>query len=141
MRDERSKAGLSTTALAERVRALATRGGLDMKLTQQSISKFEQGESKRLPLWFRYAVDALSRDDVSIDMLPDLPVADAMRDFLPVPIMPSYAGMGGGGNGDGDTEYGMVPRRLIHDELRGTPADFVLIEARSSVPTAHWSPR
>jgi len=80
MRDERAKAGLSTTALAERVRALATRGGLDMKLTQQSISKFEQGESKRLPLWFRYAVDALSRDDVSIDMLPDLPVADIAAD-------------------------------------------------------------
>lgn len=60
----------------------------------------------------------------------DLPVMPGDRDYLPVEVLPSFAGMGGGGTGEGDVEVGMVPRRLIEDELRATPADLLLIEAR-----------
>lgn len=52
------------------------------------------------------------------------------REYLPVEILPSFAGLGGGGTGDGDPEYGMVPRRLIEDEFRAKAADFLLIDTR-----------
>lgn len=63
---------------------------------------------------------------------PDLPQADPERAYLPVEILPSYAGMGGGGTGDGDIEHALVPRRMVEDELRAKPADLLIIEARGT---------
>lgn len=63
---------------------------------------------------------------------PDLPDADPQRDYLPVEVLPSFGGMGGGGSGEGDIETGLVPRRLVEDELRAKPSDLLLIEARGS---------
>lgn len=61
---------------------------------------------------------------------PDLPAADPRQDYIAIEILPSFVGAGGGGNGDGDTAYGMVPRRLVVDELRASPKDLLLIEVR-----------
>lgn len=61
---------------------------------------------------------------------PDLPVPPRPQDYLPVRILPSYAGMGGGGTGEGDIETGLVPRHLIESELRGHPDNFQLINVR-----------
>ena len=74
-------------------------------------------------------LDDLLKND-SIATRPDLPAADIHSDYLPVEILPSYAGMGGGGTGEGDPETGLVPRRLIEDELRAKPSDFLLIDVR-----------
>jgi hypothetical protein len=63
-------------------------------------------------------------------LAPDLPDADSGRDYMAIDILPSYAGMGGGGNGEGVVETGLVPRRLVVDELRAKPSDLILIEAR-----------
>jgi len=63
---------------------------------------------------------------------PDLPDAPAGRDYLPVAILPSFAGMGGGGTGEGDIEHALVPRRLVEDELRAKPSDLIVIEARGT---------
>lgn len=63
---------------------------------------------------------------------PDDMVGDTRRDYVMIEIMPSFGGMGGGGSGEGEPEFGMVPRRLVEDELRAKPADFLLIEARGS---------
>lgn len=52
------------------------------------------------------------------------------EEYLAVNILPSFVGMGGGGNGDGEYGQGLVPRRLIEDELHAQPSDFLLIEAR-----------
>lgn len=61
----------------------------------------------------------------------DYPAAPpAGQDYVPVEILPTFAGMGGGGTGDGDQEFGLVPRRLIEDELRAKPSDFLLIDTR-----------
>ena len=60
----------------------------------------------------------------------DLPTADGKRNYLPVDVLPSYAGMGGGGTGEGDLEQALVPRSLVEDELRAKPTDLLLIEAR-----------
>lgn len=60
----------------------------------------------------------------------DLPVPPADRDYLPVEVLPSFAGMGGGGTGEGDLESALLPRRLIEDELHARPADLLMLEAR-----------
>jgi hypothetical protein len=54
----------------------------------------------------------------------------APRGYLPVEILPSFAGMGGGGTGEGDRESGLVSRRLIENELGASPKDMLIIEAR-----------
>ena len=55
MRRSRLQRGWSTTKLADIARAIAQREGSTFKLTQQSVSGFEQPDKgKRLPEWFRY---------------------------------------------------------------------------------------
>lgn len=63
---------------------------------------------------------------------PDFPEVDSKRAYLPVEIMPSFAGMGGGGTGEGDIEHALVPRTLVEDELRAKPEDLLVIEARGT---------
>lgn len=60
----------------------------------------------------------------------DLPLAYNNPDYLPVEILPSFAGMGGGGSGDGDQGQALISRALIEDELRAKPSDMLLLEAR-----------
>lgn len=60
----------------------------------------------------------------------DLPPVVGGADYLPVDVLPSYAGMGGGGTGEGDHEQALIPRALVEDELRAKPSDLLLIEAR-----------
>lgn len=50
--------------------------------------------------------------------------------YVEVAVLPSYAGMGGGGTGEGEQAIARLPRRLIEEELRGTPGDFELIDVR-----------
>src|SRR3546814_18800388 len=47
---------------------------------------------------------------------PDLPAAQADRSYLPVEVLPSFAGMGGGGTGEGDRETALISRS---EERRG----------------------
>ncbi len=59
--------------------------------------------------------------------------------YLPVEVLPSFAGMGGGGTGEGDLLKALMPRSLIVDELRAKPNDMILLEARgeSMLPDFH----
>jgi phage repressor protein C with HTH and peptisase S24 domain len=61
---------------------------------------------------------------------PDLPVAPDLVSYVPIDIMPTYAGMGGGGTGEGEIERALVPRYLIESVFRGSPSDFVIIRTR-----------
>lgn len=61
---------------------------------------------------------------------PDLPPASPERSYLPVSVLPSYAGMGGGGSGEGDDAKALLPRGLIEDDLRAKPDDLLLIDVR-----------
>ena len=63
VRDGREKRGWSTTALADRARAIARRAGDMIALPQQSVSNFEQGEAKRIPSWLRYVRIAFEEAD------------------------------------------------------------------------------
>lgn len=74
MRAERERRGWTTGELADRARQFAEREGLQMKLTQQSISNFEQGGAKRLPLWMRHVRMAFDSDSGGEQMArTDLP--------------------------------------------------------------------
>lgn len=61
---------------------------------------------------------------------PDIAAEVAHDDYLPIEVLPTYAGAGGGGTGDGPPETALVPRRLIEDELRGHALDFMLVNIR-----------
>jgi hypothetical protein len=61
---------------------------------------------------------------------PDLPAAPSDVSYLPVSVLPSYAGMGGGGTGEGDELTALLPRALIEDQLRAKPADLLLLDVR-----------
>lgn len=69
----------------------------------------------------------------------DQPDADPNIAYVPIEVLPTYAGMGGGGTGEGDVEMALVPRYLIEQVFRGQPSDFVLIRVRgnSMEPTFH----
>lgn len=55
IRSERQRRGWSTIRLADAARRIAQREGSGMRLTQQTISAFEQpGGTKRMPEWLRY---------------------------------------------------------------------------------------
>lgn len=61
---------------------------------------------------------------------PDLPAMPRPQDYLPIRILPTYAGMGGGGSGEGELETALIARHLIEDEFRGRADDFELINVR-----------
>jgi phage repressor protein C with HTH and peptisase S24 domain len=61
---------------------------------------------------------------------PDLDGGVDLIAYVPIDIMPTYAGMGGGGTGEGDLERALVPRYLIENVFRGRPSDFVVIRTR-----------
>jgi phage repressor protein C with HTH and peptisase S24 domain len=105
-------------------------GALD--LSENKVSKIRAGERQmkagevdKAREW----LDEVERRGGFVEK-PDIPEASPGRDYLPVEILPSYAGMGGGGTGEGDIEHALLPRRLIEDELHAQPADLLMIEAR-----------
>lgn len=61
---------------------------------------------------------------------PEIPPAGNEGGYVEVPVLPSFAGMGGGGNGEGAQAVAKLPRNLIEEQLRGRAADFELIDVR-----------
>ena len=117
---------LDALGLAQRTLA----GKLD--IAENKVSKIRAGERRISASEYRIAsewLDEVERRGGFVDD-PDLPVADPQRDYLPIPVLPSYAGMGGGGTGEGDLETALVPRSLVEDELKARPSDLMLLEAR-----------
>ena len=98
-------------------------------LSPDKLNKIASGVRQWRGTELMQALDFLERKETG-DLGPDLPPTDTARDYVSVEILPTFAGMGGGGTGEGDTEFGLVPRRLIEDELRAKPSDFLLIDAR-----------
>jgi len=64
---ERKKRGWSTNKLADIARTIARREHSEMKLTQQSVSGYENGEPKRLPEWMRYVRMAFEEGEPEVD--------------------------------------------------------------------------
>jgi phage repressor protein C with HTH and peptisase S24 domain len=66
----------------------------------------------------------------SIANTPDLPDQDTAKDYVPVEVLPTFAGLGGGGTGEGDPATALVSRSLVEQELRARPEDLLIIDVR-----------
>ena len=86
MKAERLARNWSGQRLADEINALATRTGDPTEVSQQVISKFEKGETKRKPPWVRYAAVAFE--------VPGSPALPA--DTIEIQEWDYAYGMGGG---------------------------------------------
>jgi phage repressor protein C with HTH and peptisase S24 domain len=120
MRRERVARGWSTTELADRARGIAVEQGSVMKLTQQTISGFENKPAKRLPEWFRYVQQAFEAADEETREDPHL-TAGKTDASVQIRLLPTYAGLGAGGTGEGDEGLISFSRDLIENDLRAPP--------------------
>lgn len=111
-------------ALGLTQRELAGAIGIDENMfskVKKGIRQFKGGELVKALRWLEQME---SQSD------PDHDAAGTAVAYVPVEVLPTYAGMGGGGTGDGDAEMALVPRSLVVDVLRGKPSDFLLINVR-----------
>jgi phage repressor protein C with HTH and peptisase S24 domain len=132
---ERERRGLSADDLAERITGLARYTGDTTTVSQQSLSKFEQGRGKRMPAWTRFIEQALNAndDETKEDTHLHMGLTDAS---VEIALLPTYAGLGGGGTGDGDQGVMTFSRDLIERELRAPPNYLLamLVEGNSMEP-------
>ena len=66
------------------------------------------------------------REAGEVGDVPDTTVAA----YVPIEVLPTFAGMGGGGTGDADPVTALLPRALVEDQLRAQPQDLLLIDVR-----------
>jgi hypothetical protein len=104
VKSERERRAWSGADMARLVNGFAKAAGDTTVVSQQVISKFEQGNTKRMPHWLRYVVEAF--DDANA-------------------LLPNFAGMGAGGSDEGDPGVVSFSRDLIERELRA-PANSLL---------------
>ncbi len=121
---ERLRRGWSADELARRMRGFAAEEGADLKLSQQLVSKFESGDAKRLPQWYRYATKAFAEADDETANDPHLHMGQADRSVM-IKRLPTFVGLGTGGTGDDDEGEVSFSRDLIESELR-VPAERLL---------------
>jgi phage repressor protein C with HTH and peptisase S24 domain len=128
---QREARGFSASDLARRISGLALEQGFPSIISQQVVSKFEQGKTKRMPVWAHFIPQALLASDTETKEDPYL--GTGLTDsFVSVRRLPTYAGMGGGGTGEGDEEVVAFSRDLIERELRADPADLLAMIAEGN---------
>jgi len=98
-------------------------------IDQDKVSKVFNGKRKWQPDELLKLLALFGDHDNSIEH-PDVPPVGRVGAYVDVPVLPSFAGMGGGGNGEGELATAKLPRELIEVQLRGRPADFELIDVR-----------
>lgn len=118
---ERERRKLSGAEMARRITGLAREAGDPTIISQQVLSKFEQGDAKRFTGWSRFIVPALEANDgeTKEDKHLHMALEDASVD---IQVLPTYAGLGSGGSGDDDPGLMSFSRDLIERELRAPPA-------------------
>ncbi|GGO96442.1 LexA family transcriptional regulator [Stakelama pacifica] len=117
---ERVKRGLSADDLKERINGLARENGDPTTVSQQVVSKYEQGKTKKKPAWTRYIAMAFAQMDGETREDPYLDTGKADNSVM-IRLLPTHAGMGGGGSGEGDEGEIAFSRDLIERELRAPP--------------------
>lgn len=122
---EREKLGWNQSDLAKRAQPLADAAGYEVKFNQQLIWNFEN-TGKKIPGWFRYAVDALKNGGSADDERRISNEADII-DAVMIEQLPTFVGAGGGGTGEGDTRSIAFSRGLV-ESLRIAPSDLLSIE-------------
>jgi phage repressor protein C with HTH and peptisase S24 domain len=117
--------------MAARINGLANEGGDPTEVSQQVVSKFEQGKNKRLPAWTRYIVPALEGSDgeTKEDKHLHMALDDAS---VEIQVLPTFAGLGTGGTGDDDPGVMAFSRDLIERELRAPPSNLLAMVAEGN---------
>lgn len=128
---ERESRGFAASELATRINGLAAESGDPTRVSQQVVSKFEQGKNKKLPPWTRYIVPAFlgSDGETKEDKHLHLGLEDASVD---IQVLPTFAGLGGGGTGDDDPGMMSFSRDLIERELKAPPATLLAMVAEGN---------
>lgn len=103
-----------------------------LDLSENKLSKVRAGERRLQAGEYRAAKEWLDEIEAKGGYVEraELPEVESERAYLPVDILPSYAGMGGGGTGEGDLEQALISRTLIEDELHAKSTDLLLIDVR-----------
>lgn len=109
-------------------------------LKQSTIAEIEAGKLKSWPDHAAKIARALGKPRTyfepgladSMELAPDLPEVDLFQDYVPVDVLPTYAGAGGGGTGDADRVVALLPRALVEDELKAKPSDLLVINVRGN---------
>jgi len=130
LKKARQSVGWTTAALAEHTKAVAAADGLPMRVSQQTISGFEQGTYKRVPGWLPYAQAAIRRQmSLFADEFQTIIDAEEMENLaVGIEALPTHAGAGGGGTGEGEAGKIVFSRSLVEQELRAKPTDLLAIE-------------
>lgn len=79
----------------------------------------------------QYERDAGESEFVRSDSLDQLYHDGLILDYVPVEILPTYAGAGPGGTGDGDRRRALLPRALLQ-ELHASADDLLVIQIRGN---------
>jgi len=86
LRDMRARLGWSTTETAERAREKARQYGDAIKLSQQLVSKFENGRIKSIPRWLGYVQIAMShymaQNELDAGRVWDLRLPREMKEYF-----------------------------------------------------------
>lgn len=135
-KQQRLERGMSGQDLADRINGLLREAGDPFVLSQQNLSKFEQGNTKRRPSWIRYIVPAFEAFDDETREDPHLSMAPT-DNSVSIKLLPTFAGMGGGGLDD-DGDFGVISfsRDLVLNELRAPPDALLamVVEGNSMMP-------
>lgn len=128
---QREQRGLSAKDMADRINGLAAEAGDPTMVSQQVVSKFEQGNNKKLPPWTRFIVPALQSNDgeTKEDNHLHMGLDDAAVD---IERLPTWVGLGSGGTGDDDPGKISFSRDLIERELRADPLQLLAMVAEGN---------
>lgn len=128
---ERESRGISAGELANRINGIAHETGDPTRVSQQVVSKFEQGRNKRMPAWTRFIEPAFSISDQETKEDPHLTLA-LSDDSVQIKLLPTWVGLGAGGTGDDDAGLVSFSKDLVERELRADPSDLLAMVAEGN---------
>lgn len=131
VKTSREARGWSAAELARRVNGIAQEAGDPTTVSQQVISKFEQGNTKKKPAWVRYIAKAFDAGDNETTFDPYLSTGLA-DNSVAIKLLPTFVGLGSGGTGEGDEGVVSFSRDLIERELRAPAASLLAMVAEGN---------
>ena len=126
---ERERRGLSAAKMALVLTDFGRRAGFPTDISQQVVSKFEQGRNKRMPSWASLYDRAFASLDDGAEFDLDPPAHD---DGIQIRLLPTFVGLGSGGTGDDEPGQVTFSRDLIERELRAEPETLLAMVAEGN---------
>lgn len=120
VKSQREARGWAASELVRRINGLAQEQGDPTTISQQVLSKFEQGNNKKKPAWVRFVAKALESAAGESGEDPYLSTGRT-DDSVGITLLPTFVGLGSGGSAEGDPGLVFFSRDLIERELRAPP--------------------